>query len=307
MRTVHFNLSQLELVVALVETGSFSGAAKRLSLTQSAASHALARLETELGALLVERGKRGVTLTPAGERVLQHARGALSHIEAIRGVASGEQVGGRLRLGLVSPLPARLVAGVAGAFKSAHPGVELHLGDLPPGELAAWLEEGRLDVGLVCSILEAEDAKTKKAKTEGALQVRPLLRDEMRVVVAGGHKWSGRASVARDELTGESLIVPYANLGLIGVLRGKTGRAGLRHLMSDAATMLAATRVGLGATLLPSLALDEPLLTELVALPLEPPLLLEVGLAARSWDAASGAALAFAALAHNWAHESGFG
>ena len=297
MKTVHLNLSQLELLVALVEAGSFSGAAVSLGLTQSAASHALARLESELGALLVERGKRKITLTAAGERVLQHARGALSHVAAIRGVAVGGIMGGRLRVGLAPPLPARLVAEVASAFGRAHPDVELQIGDLMAGVLEEWLETGRLDVGLVCRSPGAATSDKRGGKDAPALEVRPLLRDEMRAVVSRDHAWSALERVPRDELVGASLLLPHADRGLVALLRGQGGRGGLRHPFSDAATMLAGARAGLGAALLPRLMLDLPS-DGLVALPIEPAIEWNLGLAARSWELP--ATRAFAEVAQSW-------
>jgi len=62
--------TQLEIFVAVVECQSFSLAASHLGISQSAVSHAVANLETELGVMLVERHRLGIALTEVGERVI---------------------------------------------------------------------------------------------------------------------------------------------------------------------------------------------------------------------------------------------
>lgn len=68
------NLGQLEVLVAIVDTGSLTEAADTVGLTQSAVSHSLSRLEAELGVTLLERGRQGASLTRIGEDVVEHAR-----------------------------------------------------------------------------------------------------------------------------------------------------------------------------------------------------------------------------------------
>jgi DNA-binding transcriptional LysR family regulator len=71
------NLRQLEILEAVAQTGTFTGAAKKLYLTQSAVSHAAAELEHQAGTSLFDRLPRGVRLTPSGELLLTEAKGIL--------------------------------------------------------------------------------------------------------------------------------------------------------------------------------------------------------------------------------------
>ncbi|MEO8623382.1 MAG: LysR family transcriptional regulator, partial [bacterium] len=66
--------AQLEALVAVADSGSFTQAARRLGLTQSAVSHAVTGLEQSLSVALIDRSAQGARLTNAGERVIQHAR-----------------------------------------------------------------------------------------------------------------------------------------------------------------------------------------------------------------------------------------
>jgi DNA-binding transcriptional LysR family regulator len=67
-------LSQLRALVAIADTGSFSEAALKIDLSQSAVSHAIATLEEELGVVLLSRGRQGAVLTPTGQQITEDAR-----------------------------------------------------------------------------------------------------------------------------------------------------------------------------------------------------------------------------------------
>lgn len=77
-------LSQLQSLVAVAQVGSFSEAALTLNLSQSAVSHAIATLETQLGVILFSRGRYGARLTTVGDRILPHAQTIMAEIEAIQ-------------------------------------------------------------------------------------------------------------------------------------------------------------------------------------------------------------------------------
>jgi DNA-binding transcriptional LysR family regulator len=98
------NLRQLEHLIAVAETGSFSRAAERLHLTQSALSRSIQMLEVELGARLIDRMGRLNELTPIGEAVAARARGLLDEVEDLRLNVSLLRSGnaGPIRVGLGS-------------------------------------------------------------------------------------------------------------------------------------------------------------------------------------------------------------
>lgn len=70
----HPKLSYLYALIAIADSGSFSEAALRLQLSQSAISYAIATLEHELGVVLLSRGRHGALLTPVGEQIVEWAR-----------------------------------------------------------------------------------------------------------------------------------------------------------------------------------------------------------------------------------------
>src|SRR5712692_4964602 len=112
MRDMHMNFSQLQSFVAVAETGSFTEAGYTIDLTQSAVSHALAALESELGVTLLERNHTGVVaLTNVGHSILPHVRALLAHAETIQQEAKAARglAKGKLRLGSIPPISPRLI------------------------------------------------------------------------------------------------------------------------------------------------------------------------------------------------------
>src|SRR5712691_4501150 len=112
MRNMHMNFSQLQSFVALAETGSFTEAAYAIDLTQSAVSHALSALESELGVTLLKRNRTGVVaLTSVGQKIIPHVRALLAEAEAIEQEARAAQglAVGKVRMGsMLSIIPPNL-------------------------------------------------------------------------------------------------------------------------------------------------------------------------------------------------------
>src|SRR3954463_12653116 len=113
------DLRQLSYFVAVAEERQFTRAAERVSVAQPAVSAQIGRLEPELGERLLHRAPRTVTLTPAGDALLPHARAALAAAErgrdtiaSLRGMLTG-----RLRVGVAGPVDHRL----PGAARGVHP------------------------------------------------------------------------------------------------------------------------------------------------------------------------------------------
>lgn len=145
------NLRQIEFVVAVAEEHSFTRAAQRCSIVQSALSHQVARLELELGATLFDRSSRHVRLTHAGQAFLRQAYVTLEAARRIPDeVASAVgQVRGQLSLGVISaPGSIDMVALIAN-FHRRYPQVDIRLGQSGSEELLDRLRGGRLDAAVV--------------------------------------------------------------------------------------------------------------------------------------------------------------
>ena len=153
------NLARLRVFEAVVRTGSFAAAADALSFTPSAISQQMARLEAEVGILLVERTARGVQLTPAGEllhlraqRILAEAQEAFAELNALAGLRSG-----RLRIGSFPSATQAFTTGVLKAYRERFPGVDVVLVEDEPHHNLARVARSRDRPGAAVQLARAAD------------------------------------------------------------------------------------------------------------------------------------------------------
>lgn len=291
------NFSQLQSLVALVETGSFTEAAYAINLTQSAVSHALSALESELGVRLLERNHKGVmALTDIGQKIIPHVRALLASASAIEQEAQAThgEVSGKLRLGsmesIVSP---SLLASVLTCFQASYPDMEVVLFEGAMHEVCEWIEKSIIDVGFV---LLPEDG----------IESTLITTDELCVLAPSGHRLHAQMAVTPRELRKEGFVMEKTQcalqlLKMAGFEPSRT-RPSIRYQSGDSATILAMVREGLGITLVPRQMLPKKL-EGVVALPLDPPRPLQIGLAVRSQKMASRGATVFIQTAVAWAQE----
>ncbi len=142
---------QLEYLLAVVNCGSFSRASQQCFVTQPSLSMQVKNLEEELGVVLLDRSKKPVVPTRAGEIVAQRAREALRAYEMVR--ESVEQlrgsISGRLRLGVIPTVAPYLLPELLPEFTAAYPEVELEVSEMVTGDIVAALDRDALDAALV--------------------------------------------------------------------------------------------------------------------------------------------------------------
>ncbi|MFI8931653.1 LysR family transcriptional regulator [Streptomyces sp. NPDC053474] len=145
------DLQQMRYVLAVAETASFTRAAERCHVVQSALSHQVARLEKELGARLFERTSRRVRLTAAGEAFLPAARQALEAAERARAevaAASGE-VRGRLTVGAIPTVTAVDLPATLRDYRRRYPQVRISLRAGSSEQLVERVRDGQLDAAFL--------------------------------------------------------------------------------------------------------------------------------------------------------------
>ncbi|GAA1230170.1 LysR family transcriptional regulator [Streptomyces rhizosphaericus] len=189
----------MRYVVAVAETNSFTRAAERCLVVQSALSHQIARLEKELGARLFERTSRRVRLTPAGAAFLPAARQCLDAAErapAEVAAAVGE-VRGRLAVGLIPTVTAVDIPGALRDFRERYPRVRISLRVGASDELVEQVEEGALDVAFL--------GLPTTARPRG-VAAHELARDRLVAVVAPDHPLAGESQVDLRRLSSEVFV-----------------------------------------------------------------------------------------------------
>jgi DNA-binding transcriptional LysR family regulator len=196
------DLRRLEIFSAVAEEGSFTAAAARLHLTQSAVSQQVAILERDIGARLMERVPRGIKVTPVGRTLAERARLLLRDVAGLeqelrRMVVSPTQV----KLGVFATAGAHLVPMVVGKFRQRHPNSQLVLHASQPEDMAAELANGTIDIGLTWDY-------DFLPRPTGNLARRHLLTDPMCLLLPLDHPLSTETEpISLTDLASESWVV----------------------------------------------------------------------------------------------------
>jgi len=192
-------LQQLRYVVAIAETGSFTRAAERCLVVQSALSHQVARLERELGARLFERTSRQVRLTAAGAAFLPAARQCLQAAQraADEVAAAVGEVRGRLRIAVIPVVTAVDVPVALQRFRRRYPQVRVGLEVGISEDLIERVRQGQLDVAFVGLPLTSEPA---------GVEARKLKRENLVAVVPTAHPLARARRVDLRRLAAETFV-----------------------------------------------------------------------------------------------------
>jgi len=194
------DLHKLEVFSVVVREGSFSGAASRLLMTQSAVSQHIQALEAGLGVPLFERHRRGVTPTEPGKTLYEYTEAIFKLVaEAENAVTNVDQLAeGQVAIGASPGVSVYLLPDWVQAFRAQHPNLTVSLRtDITP-QIAAEVRARRIDLGIV----EGELAAADRAQ----LSVTPLQEFDQYVVVGCKHPWWGRERVSIDAIDGQALI-----------------------------------------------------------------------------------------------------
>src|SRR5690348_8968862 len=161
----------LRVFAAVAENLSFTRAAERLFLTQSAVSHQIARLERELGTTLVERHGRTIALTAAGREMSHQARRVFAALEEAETAArhAARPGTGRLRVGASSTACHYIIPEALREFRESFPGYSLAITPVDSLATADLLLAGEIDLGLMVRV----DRRQKK------LKFHELFQDEL--------------------------------------------------------------------------------------------------------------------------------
>lgn len=145
------NLQHWRLLVAVADASNISRGAEATGMTQSAASQAIAQLESSLGFPVFVRERRHIGVTALGEQVIEHARTMLVQLKAIRELADESRglQGGRIRLASFPSVTSTLLPGLLRSFKRLHPGMEVVVLEGTDEEVEEWLAADTVELGVV--------------------------------------------------------------------------------------------------------------------------------------------------------------
>ena len=241
-------LRHLRYFVAVAEELSFSGAARRLHVSQPPLSVQIKRLEGELGVRLFERTRRKVQLTSAGMLFLARAtsilREADTAVHELRRAIRGEVGFLRLSFSGTALTYDPLLPKVLRHYRSTHPAVNLTLYEQPSRHQVEDLLAGRIDAGF----LGLARADTASGSIGEELAVEVLLKDALFAVLPDDHPLSKRRQVIKSQFQGEALVWT----GRQGVFLREDGfnlRAGTE--VNSMATVFNYVAAGFGVSIVP--------------------------------------------------------
>jgi len=189
---------QLRAFATLARTGSFTLTAKELFLSQSAVSHSMKALETDVGCRLFDRMGKKVLLTQAGEQLLQHADKILNEMSEARDAIRqlGKWGRSRLRIGASTTACTYILPSVLREFRESFPQclITIEPGDTP--ELIELLAQNRIDLAL-----------GMKPHREDQFEFKELFADELRFLVGPQHPWARAGQVTRAEIPRQSYVL----------------------------------------------------------------------------------------------------
>ena len=183
---------QLRALLAVVDSGTFTGAADVLGVSQASVSRTVAALERALGTRVLQRTTRETSLTPVGAQVVGHARRVLEEVAAIRRAA--DQQRDDVRVGYAWSALGRHTTPVQRRWTEAHPGSSLHF--LQSGTATAGLTDGAVDVSVLRRPVDDPRVRTAVLGTERRF-----------AALAADDVLASRRSVGLDDFTGRTVAV----------------------------------------------------------------------------------------------------
>ena len=245
------SLKQLRYFDAVARTGHFGDAARQCGVTQPALSMQIQELERGLGVQLLERDRRGVTLTAGGREVAERASRVLADVRDLADCARRQagMLSGSLHLGVIPTIAPYLLPPLLPRIREAYPELDLHLRETQTQTLVRELVEGQLDLLLLALPVE-----------HPGIETAPLFEDRFVLAAPRSRRLPADVRASPDRLRHERLLL---------LEEGHCLRAQALEVCdlrqsdridtfgaSSLSTLVQMVAHGLGMTLLPELSLD---------------------------------------------------
>jgi DNA-binding transcriptional LysR family regulator len=255
------NLDQLRALETVVEHASFTSAARRLNLSQSAVSVQIRELEQRCGVRLVERLGKKAYATAAGREVIEHARRISEEADAITTAMRRFREGwiGRVHIGAALTALMYLLPPVLKKLRTNHPGIDLFISNAPTEAMVEGVARNEMDLGLVTLPV-----------TDSRLVITPLRVEDMVAILPA------RARDIPDEITPEYAAAQFLVLEFGAVSALIRGWLSARALAPQSAMILSAIEAvkvvvsaGMGMSIVPAMAVAHAS-DDIVVRPLNP-------------------------------------
>ena len=267
------NTVKYETFLKTVECGSLTLAAETLGCTQSAVSHSIASLESELGFPLITRNRGGVKLTDEGERLMPAVRTLLSGAEQLKQTVSSIRGlhAGTVRIGAFTSVAVHWLPPILKRFQQDYPNVEFRLLNGDYHDVNRWIQDGSVDIGFV------------NMPTSLDCECITLMEDRLLAIVPKNSHFASYPKFPLIECETEPFIslLESSDHDARRALESAGVRPNVRFYTKDDYAIIAMVEQGLGISIMPDLLLKGRH-DHLVALPLQPDSVRTIGLAVAS-------------------------
>jgi DNA-binding transcriptional LysR family regulator len=249
MATMHFDLPDLRLFIHIAESPSLTQGARKAFLSPAAASARIKALESQLGSRLLYRDSRGVELTPAGQRLLQHARLIMRQVDYLKSEFTeyGTDAAGHIRIFANTTAVTEFLPEVLAGFLAERPGVTVDLQERLSRDIVRGVLDGAADLGIIAGPVQAP-----------GLQVLHFSTDRLVLAVPLGHPLAERQTVNLGDTLAYQHIGLHEGSTLLSFLREQVERLGgtlaLRIQVSSFEAICRMIEGGVGIGIIPESA-----------------------------------------------------
>ena len=172
---MHFDLTDLRLYLNILDSGNITAGAARSHLSLAAASARIRAMEASLGIEFLQRGRRGVSPTPAGKALAQHARVLLQQAERMQQDLAeyAKGVKGQVRLLCNTTAITEYLPELLADFLREHPNLDIDLQELPSARITHALRQGAADLGIVSDAVDTDDLQTRPFRDDPLVLILP--------------------------------------------------------------------------------------------------------------------------------------
>ncbi len=262
---MNYSLRQLRMFVAVARYQSFSRAGDAIGLSQSAISHSMKELETEMSVRLLDRTTREVVLTDAGRRLANRVEPLLDELHAmlLDTRSFGTQHNGRVRIASSQTISAQLMPQCIASGGLEYPEIRILLRDQAQRLVLNSVRNAEVDFGIVIDPGVSAD-----------LECETILHEPFLLLCRDDHTFASQPSVSWKELNGCPLVLQdYASgsrMLIDSALMQQGVEAEIAQEIGHPATLFPMVEAGIGISVLPALALPLPQGSQLVVRPLTP-------------------------------------
>lgn len=246
MASLRYDLVDLRLFINIAEAGNLTRGAERSNISVGAASMRIKHLEETLGVVLLVRHSQGVSLTPAGEALLSHARRVCQELERLHGGLQVFSRGlkGQIRMLANTTAITEILPAALATFLADHPLVDVDLEERLSPEIARAIADGGADVGILAGNTQTEN-----------LEVVPYQRDRLALAVPIGHPLAALSTVDFASVVAENFVSLNRGSAIHGFMENIVAEMGahinVRIRVSGFESLCRMVEAGVGVGILP--------------------------------------------------------